>query len=117
VEVPTVMIGPAVDASDQPEAPPKSFGPSVLVMFENVRYEDRKVLMARLRKHDGYLKIGVRMLEDKSGLVVSTIEQVSDWSFRYHIAPTILAACQSFNSKLVVCSAIAPVCRSAASVL
>lgn len=117
MKTPVVTVGPALDAADQPDAPPKSFGPSVLLTFENVRYEDRKVLMARLRKHDGYLKCDVRMLEDRTGLVVASAENVSLRSFKYHIATVVRATCASFNAKIVVRSEVAPAFRSAVSVL
>lgn len=117
MKTPIVTVGPALDAGDQPEAPPKCFGPSVLLTFENVRHEDRKVLMTRLRKHDGYLKCDVRMLEDERGLVVSSPEDVSLQSFSYHIVTVVRTTCLSFNAKIVVRSEVAPAFRSAVSVL
>jgi hypothetical protein len=117
MKVPVVTVGPAIDARDQPEAPSKTSGPSVLLTFENVRHEDRKVLMTRLRKHDGYLKLDARMLEDKSGLVVSAVELVSLQSFSYSIVTVVRATCLSFNAKIVVRSEVVPLFRSTASVL
>lgn len=99
--VPTVVVGPCVDGDDQP-GEFKRVGPSVLVTFEHVRYEDRKVLCRRLNKQNEPISCQAQLGENNDSILVVP-SAGADWvEFEAQVFRAIREACASFNSKLAV---------------